>query len=329
MADDNHTMPEPKTAGQLLQEARKQAQIPVAEVATRLNLRPTVIEALEADDNDNLPSSTFVRGYLGSYARLLGIAESEVLQAYQGRVEQAQMQSFSNRTSTERSDSRVMWLTYLIVLVLIGFLVVWWWQKQQNGQLNLNPQTTTEVQPADTTNQSDDDVGHPDISAALESDIAEQPQQSTLPTEPATIVSAPQDELTVAEPSAELPETANEVEASVEADVDSAGAVAILDEVERSLVEQQVEAVSVEQVEQAQVRFMLSKDCWMRVEDATGEVVVEGVKTSARAVEFSGVPPFHAIFGVPDAVTIEYQGEAYPFKVDNPLKTLRLTFPAE
>ncbi|MBD1390803.1 DUF4115 domain-containing protein [Neiella sp. HB171785] len=325
MADDNHTAPETTTAGQLLQQAREQAQLSVADVAARLNLRPVVIEALEADDNDNLPSSTFVRGYLGSYARLLGIPESNVLEAYQGQTEQAQMQSFSNRTSTERSDNRVMWLTYLIVLVLIGFLVVWWWQKQQNGQLNNNAIPANEVeQAADVMQQTAEDESVSSWpSSAVDGDEASQESDAS--------------ELAVVAGDADLAEPQAEIE-PVE-DADSSAAAEVLDEVERSLDEQFSADVTEQMTEEqlpasepadvAQVRFMLSKDCWMRVEDATGEVVVEGVKTPSRVVEFSGVPPFHAIFGVPDAVTIEYQGETYPFEVDNPLKTLRLTFPAE
>jgi cytoskeleton protein RodZ len=68
------------TAGKRLQALREKNEWSVEDVASELNLKGDVIRGLESDDFSALPERTYVRGYLRSYARLLGIQESEVLE---------------------------------------------------------------------------------------------------------------------------------------------------------------------------------------------------------------------------------------------------------
>ena len=69
-----------KSPGALLQTLRLRNEWSVEDVASDLNLQVKVIEALEIDDYSELPETTFVRGYIRAYARLLGIREEEVLE---------------------------------------------------------------------------------------------------------------------------------------------------------------------------------------------------------------------------------------------------------
>ncbi|MBW8190865.1 DUF4115 domain-containing protein [Neiella marina] len=332
----------PETAGKILSDARKQMQLSVEDVAARLNLRANVIIAIDEDDEASLPSATFVRGYLRAYARLVGLTEDQVLQAYKGEAVQANMQSFSNRTSTERSDSRVMWLTYVIVLVLVACLVAWWWQKQQQSQLATQLSESTSV-PSTSEQVADalDELVQSQSKAAVEAPVsgpatmAQELSSDDSLDESAALSEAPL--MDAPQPDADTSLADNAISNELESDDSSAPVVDATDDAmatsaEETSLQQAEQALATQQSpvqdELASVRLILSKDCWMRVEDATGQVVAEGVKTASRDVMFEGVPPFSAIFGVPDAVTIEYQGELYPFEVTNPLKTLRLTFPA-
>ena len=68
------TEPVPQPAispGQLLAERRQEWGLSVQEVAANLNLGIDTIEALESEDYGSLPGSTFVKGYMRSYAKLL------------------------------------------------------------------------------------------------------------------------------------------------------------------------------------------------------------------------------------------------------------------
>lgn len=69
--------------GPRLQEARTARGWSVAEVAERLNLPPRHILAIEKGDFNSLPEPTYVRGYLRSYALLVGLETRAVLEAYE------------------------------------------------------------------------------------------------------------------------------------------------------------------------------------------------------------------------------------------------------
>ena len=75
--------PEPffssETAGKKLAAAREGWGLSVQEVADNLNLRVNIIEAVEADEYDKLPGSTFARGYIRAYANLLRIDADELI----------------------------------------------------------------------------------------------------------------------------------------------------------------------------------------------------------------------------------------------------------
>ncbi|NND81513.1 MAG: DUF4115 domain-containing protein [Gammaproteobacteria bacterium] len=69
-------------SGRLLAAARKQQNKTVAEIAEELNLSITQIKTIELDQTDGLPEPTYVRGYIRSYAKLLGLNPEEVLKNY-------------------------------------------------------------------------------------------------------------------------------------------------------------------------------------------------------------------------------------------------------
>ena len=59
--------------GQHLAAAREQRGWTRAEVASRLRLPVKLIERLESDDYEGMSEGVFLRGYLASYARLVGV----------------------------------------------------------------------------------------------------------------------------------------------------------------------------------------------------------------------------------------------------------------
>lgn len=65
--------------GAELAAARKTQQLSVETVASDLHLRPEIVHAIEAGDETRLPAAAFVRGYIKSYARLLGLDASALI----------------------------------------------------------------------------------------------------------------------------------------------------------------------------------------------------------------------------------------------------------
>jgi cytoskeleton protein RodZ len=65
--------------GALLTRERKKQQRNLESVASDLHLRPEVVRAIEGGDEAGLPTTAFVRGYVKSYARLLGLDDVSLL----------------------------------------------------------------------------------------------------------------------------------------------------------------------------------------------------------------------------------------------------------
>lgn len=61
------------TVGELLREAREARGLQVADIAQALKLGQRQVEALERDDWSGLPGTTFIRGFVRNYARLVGV----------------------------------------------------------------------------------------------------------------------------------------------------------------------------------------------------------------------------------------------------------------
>src|SRR4030066_1920691 len=68
--------------GALLAQARADLHLAHEEVAAKLHLATRQIQALEQDDYSSLPGPTYVRGYLKSYALLLGLSPEPILAAH-------------------------------------------------------------------------------------------------------------------------------------------------------------------------------------------------------------------------------------------------------
>ncbi len=91
----------PATAlpGQTLAEARRARGLSVTDVSAKLKLAPRQIEALEADDYSALPGALFTRGFIRSYARLLGVDPEPLLEAAGGLLPAAESRLLTPKSS--------------------------------------------------------------------------------------------------------------------------------------------------------------------------------------------------------------------------------------
>jgi len=68
--------------GLRLAHAREARKLTIERVADSLHLDVRIVEALERDDRDVLPSPIFVKGYLRGYAALVGLPADELVSEY-------------------------------------------------------------------------------------------------------------------------------------------------------------------------------------------------------------------------------------------------------
>lgn len=146
MSDYEQTEALPISPGFLLQEARKKLNLTIEEVAIRLLLKEAVVIGLENDDYGTTLSPTFIKGYIRSYAKLVGLDPEEMIAAYNDisgvdTQQKSKMQSFSRKISRDTYDSRWMYVTYGIIAVVIILIGLFAWQNTENGLVDISANT--------------------------------------------------------------------------------------------------------------------------------------------------------------------------------------------
>ena len=72
--------------GTVLREARERRQVSLADVARQTKVSVSALQFLEAGKLADLPHETFVRGFIRSYARTVGISHIEPLSLFDEAV---------------------------------------------------------------------------------------------------------------------------------------------------------------------------------------------------------------------------------------------------
>ncbi|MEZ5510325.1 MAG: DUF4115 domain-containing protein [Gammaproteobacteria bacterium] len=305
--------------GERLQKARKERQLEIPQVAENLNLSPGVVRALEADDYRMLPNATFVKGYLRSYARLLGISGDDLVRGYEaitGHVREAKVEPVAPAMVRDnRSGLRnVMMAVVAVVIVVLG---VW---------LSLSGDKAPEMEPA----------------------LAEADQQPVAPDEavnPPVVVSRSADtdaELqTLAEAAAEpLPDEPVEAEVPVPAEPAMTAAELAVVEQSPAVVTIPAEAAPLPVTEEPAasgvspvaadgatglVNLRFSGECWVEVRDGKGDLVFSSLKRAGQEVNLRAATPINVKLGNGDVVAVQYNHEPVAFTTRPDRKVVRLT----
>ena len=82
MTDSTEVDSQFDTPGSLLSQARNAKGFTAADIAQKLRLKVGIIEALERDEVLSTISLTFTKGYVRSYAKLLGLNENHIIQLF-------------------------------------------------------------------------------------------------------------------------------------------------------------------------------------------------------------------------------------------------------
>jgi cytoskeleton protein RodZ len=120
--DSNHAAPAERSLGARFRAAREARGLAITDAAAALRAPARIVTAIEADDVDSIGAPVFARGYLSSYARLLGLPQAVVDVALAQRVEAPQplhssMQVSRSRVVGERLARKGAYLVLTVSLV--------------------------------------------------------------------------------------------------------------------------------------------------------------------------------------------------------------------
>ena len=121
---------EPKDSfGASLKRERELRSIPLEDVAEATNIQVSYLKALEEDSYEFLPHITFVRGFIRSYARYIGLNPDNVMANYEHFMASLPKDDTSDKT-VEFHDKKSRWLLVavvsgsLLILSLLGYYLM-------------------------------------------------------------------------------------------------------------------------------------------------------------------------------------------------------------
>ncbi len=299
--------------GDTLRQARESKGWSLADVAVKLNLTATSLGNLEAGAFDKLPGHTFARGYIRAYAKLLGMDQAPLVQAFDqatgSHAQGSEVHALGRIEEPVRLSHNILRGVSLLLLVLVIGGGFFWWQ-DQTGQRGKDQaglaMEHVEVESADGTTQIHP-IDEPEDQAVTD---AQKPEA----TEPAATTEA----------SATAPATAavQPVAPTVAAaPVAPAQAPAVVHQPAPAVVHQPaapavataapaaVPTPDAPVAGQGQLHVQFTADCWTQVTDGNGKVLLSGLKRKGDTIDLNGKPPFAVRLGYARGAQVAYNGQ--------------------
>ena len=330
--------------GATLRDAREAAGFSIADVAERMRLSRHHIENLEAERFELFPVSVFLRGYLTSYARLVGVEAGPLLEAYDRRgFEPPQLHSQDTARAPARGSEFTVTVTTIIVIAVLIVLSALWWRDQWTDGDGL-PSTTMEHPEeggilGDTPEGPGEPAGSPlpdgepgpgetpgrdGAAVAPAGELPPLPAGSIEPppvpfrAEPPDGESAPgaagpaQGPPARAEDAGEPAESvAGEAPEPAPADAETAEPDAAPDATPDATAAPAQRPAAGEDGAFASLVIRIREDCWLMIRDADQHLIYRDLAAAGTVLEFSAAPPIRVVAGYAEGVEIEYNGEPF------------------
>ena len=328
--ETNPDQQDARTTGSRLRNAREQLGLSQQAVAERLCLKVSTVRDIEEDKAPAELASTFLRGYIRSYARLVHIPEEELLpmmekQAPVRAAKVAPMQSFSLGKRRKKRDGWLMSFTWLVLFVVVGLTVAWWWQNHKAQQEEI---TTMADQSSVELNNSSN-TGSQDVPMDTGATSAPAAPEATAPTTAPADTAATQTPAQTTTPAPATDAQNNAVVAPSQANVDPAATAQTTAPVATGLPTDPAQSAT-PAVDPNSLVMNFTADCWLEVTDATGKKLFSGLQRKDGNLNLVGQAPYKLKIGAPAAVQIQYQGK--PVDLSRFIRTnqvARLTVNAE
>ncbi|WP_261639960.1 cytoskeleton protein RodZ [Erwinia mallotivora] len=305
----------PNSTGDRLREARENMGLTQQNVAERLCLKLSTVRDIEEDKSPADLASTFLRGYIRSYARLVHVPEEELLpmMAKQVPVRAAKvqpMQGFALGKRRKKRDGWLMIFTWLVLFVVVGLTGAWWWQNHKAAQDDLVSMSDQNAGTHADNSQSIPltDTNSADSTSAANTSTA-QPAAPSVPTanQSASAPSVPATNQAASSSTSNAPSTSSAGAGTQPAVVSPSQAP--VDSNTAAQMPTSAAGVSAPAADANALVMNFTKDCWLEVSDATGKKLFSGMQRSGGKLSLAGTAPYRLKIGAPGAVQIQYQGQ--------------------
>lgn len=304
--------------GAQFKTSRESLTISLEQAATDLNLPIEYIECLEKGELDGLPSMVFARGYIRSYAKLLGMSNAD---EYVSEFERIHGDGSSKgairpvsrvRQQVKMGDPVMKLFSWVFLLGIIG-VSIWWWQTQYGGSLEAQLENVV----------GSEETASADNAVVLENGTATLaiPTLDDSPVDKSVIEETASSDASVQEEPQYL--SAGEIEKLQKA-IDSKVSDT---SVEKNTAPEERLAVP-EVMSELSVSADFISECWVSIKDGDGKTLFNNLRGKGQSVSVKGKPPLSVLIGAADAVgSFKYNGEAFDLAPYSRKNVVRLSLP--
>lgn len=289
--------------GEYLGDTRRGLGLEPDNVAQILHLSRHQIEAIEANDFENLPEPTYVRGYLRSYCQLLNISPDSVIDSYNEAVGGWKTTTYSGLTVERQigsSDNVIRFATLGVIGVIFGLAIVWWLGEDDAPAIVPAP-TEVAATPLDGNDEKADGVGE-------EFPELEQTPVSVVPLETKPVKTP------------EKTKTVKPVESVIEVTPEQARQP--MPEKDENSLQSASKAVNTTIpkfnptiISGARAKLVLRTEgaSWADIRDASDNKLLYETVAAGRVITVEGEAPLQVFLGNASVVSLEVDGSAYDF----------------
>lgn len=330
-----------KSASQLLVEAREEAGLSQKEVADQLFLSSRVITQIDDEAFDRFPKTAFIKGYLRSYARIVGLSGEEVVARYEealreqrAKEEETEVEEKKKEPDSNQKIVRASMFGFGALVVIIAIIWIFSGDRDTDKEttrpfeeppaidiasIDRQPArsdaTIDEQQPrqpdttllaSDTINTGIDSIADTDASKAGE--VLEEEQAATEPdsqdAEQPGIVDSELEEAIVES------EAAPEVQSMPSVQSDAQRMKALKEVALQRTRERDVQYIIVRAGGDEELNFEFDDECWVEILDGEGDLIYKELNRKGDVLKVYGIKPFDILFGKADVVTLQFNGVA-------------------
>lgn len=296
----------PASLGEVMGRERERLGLSRAEIAQRLHMSATQVEALELDAYERLPKGTFLRGFVRNYAKQLNL-EAEPLLARLHEVAPhppsprivVPSQNIRFDPLGERLSNPYMRAAVLaLVVIAVALAAMYWWVFVKNGAPAAATRKPVELGPPQQ-------LAVPPVSAPEVPPPVEAPKAEPAKIEPAKVETpgaspaVPQGAGRTAEPP--------RPDASPSATVPQGAASVAKKPGERTL------------------KFRFKGESWVEIKDGRGRTIMSQLHAAGSEAEVAGRPPFTVIVGNAPDVQMLYDDRAFALEPHTRVAVARFT----
>ncbi len=285
------------SVGATLAAAREEQQRSLESVAADLHLQPAIVRAIETGDEAKLPASTFMRGYVRSYARLLDLDDASLLSRLP--VIDDYRAAPLKRVGMRRSGvtlPRGRWFMWVLTLAAVAVMVVYGvpaLDRLWSARI-IEPASDQLQLPLSESNEAQESAASILLPQPDEPPVAQEQVSEVEPAESVQIevseVPAERAELAVDKPSESSQEPADE------------------DAADREQQPAEIAAAEPQTSGPAVVQMRFSEDSWVEIE-ARGRKLVVGTQAAGSERTVSAEPPIQLLIGNAPGVELSYRGK--------------------